>query len=457
MTLHHPIIPRSGAFLLVLLLAFEVAPVAWASVSDVIKLGVVGDGTTLNTVAIQKAIDECSARGGGTLVFPAGRYLAGTIQLKDNVTLRLDKQTVLLGSTNAADYRNLDPFMAGDGVPLGHALIVAMDAKHVGIEGEGMINGQGKELKALQKPYTVRPFLIRWLRCTDVVVKDVHLTNPGAWTLNFFQTRNAVVERVTIQTRGSGLANNDGIDLDSCEGVRIRDCDIESGDDALCLKATSAIPCRDITASGCKLSTKCNAIKLGTESLGDFENIQISGCAIRDTGMAGIALYAVDGAHLHNVTVSDITMDGIAVPISIRLGARLKTFRPDDQAKPPGTLSDITIKNLHATGAKRIGLLINGIPGHPVEAVALENIDIALPGGGTLEDAKLQLPEKEAAYPEMSMFGKVLPAYGLYLRHVRGVTFKNVRTVTAQPDARPAAVFIDVERMSPDDFSPALR
>jgi hypothetical protein len=332
-----------------------------------------------------------------------------------------------------------------------------VDAKHVGIEGSGMIDGQGKELKALQKPYTVRPFLIRWLRCTDVVVRDVHLTNPGAWTLNFFQTRNATVERVTIRTRGSGLANNDGIDLDSCQGASIRDCDIESGDDALCLKATSAIPCRDITASGCKLSTKCNAIKLGTESLGDFENIKISGCAIRDTGMAGIALYSVDGAHLRNVAISDITMDGIEVPISIRLGARLKTFRSGDQAKPPGTLSNITIKNLYATGAKRIGLLINGIPGHPVENLTLEYIDIALPGGGTTEDAKLQLPEKEAAYPEMSMFGKVLPAYGLYLRHVRGVTFKNVRIVTARPDARPAAVFIDVERMSPENFSPAAR
>jgi polygalacturonase len=420
---------------------------------DLTKSGVIGDGVTLNTAAIQQAIDACSAHGGGTLTFPAGRYLTGTIQLKDNVTLHLDADAVILGSPNAAAYRNLDPFIAGDGVPLGDALIVAVDANHVGVEGTGLIDGQGKALKATQTPYTVRPFLMRWLRCADVTVKDLHLTNPGAWTLNFFQTRGAAIERVTIRTRDSGLDNNDGIDLDSCEGVRIRDCDIESGDDALCLKATSPLPCRDISASGCKLSTKCNAIKLGTESLGDFERISVTNCQIRNTGMAGIALYCVDGAHLHDVTISDITMEGVTVPISVRLGARLKTFRAGDQAKPPGQLRDVSIKNVHAKSARQIGLLINGVPGHPVENLALENIEIELPGGGTLEQARLQLPEKEAAYPEYSMFGRVLPAYGLYLRHIRGVSFKNVRTTVTQPDARPEKIFVDVEDVTPANFT----
>jgi polygalacturonase len=448
--LHH----RFTFPLLVLLAAIGAAIARADNRIDVTKSGVIGDGTTLNTVAIQKAIDACSAQGGGTLVFPAGRYLTGTIQLKDNVTLHLDAPAVLLGGTHAADYRNVDPFTAGDGVPLGDALIVADGAKHVGVEGTGTIDGQGRALKSGQTPYKVRPFLMRWLRCTDVTVQDVHLTNPGAWTLNFFQTRNATVERVTIRTRDTGLANNDGIDLDSCEGVRIRDCDIESGDDALCLKATSPLPCRDITASGCKLSTKCNAIKLGTESLGDFGKISITGCQIRDTGMAGIALYCVDGAHLHDVTIADITMDGVTVPVSVRLGARLKTFRAGDTPKPPGTLRDITIKNVRVTGARQIGLLVNGIPGHPVENLTFENIEIELTGGGTLENARLQLPEKEAAYPEYSMFGRVMPASGLYLRHVRGVSFKNVRTTVRQPDARPAAAFIDVEGMTPAGFSP---
>jgi polygalacturonase len=426
---------------------------ASAKTVNVTKTGAVADGVTINTAAIQKAIDDCSAAGGGTIQFPAGRFVTGTIQLKDSVTLQLDPNAVLLGSTNAADYRNVDPFMAGDGVPLGYALIVAEGANHAGVEGAGAIDGRGRELKAAQTRYTVRPFLMRWLRCTNVTVRDVHLTNPGAWTLNFFQTRDATVERVTIRTRTTGLVNNDGIDLDSCEHIRIRDCDIESGDDALCLKATSPLPCRDITASGCKLSTKCNAIKLGTESLGDFENIRIRDCQIRNTGMAGIALYSVDGAHLHDVTLSGITMDGVAVPVSIRLGARLKTFRAGDQPKPPGTLRDVTIKNVRVTGARQIGLLISGITNHPVENLTLENIQIELAGGGNLADAQIQLPEKETAYPEYSMFGKVMPACGIYMRHARHVGFERVQTRVTNPDARPATVFVDVEDVKPAGFA----
>jgi polygalacturonase len=442
---------------LVILLAFVVAlpPVraAAAKTFAAANCGIIGDGVTLNTIAIQKVVDVCSAQGGGTIQFSAGRYVTGTIQLKDNVTLHFDAQAVLLGSTNAADYRNVDPFTAGDGVPLGYALIVADGAKNVGVEGAGTIDGQGRSLKAAQSRYTVRPFLMRWLRCTNVTVKDVHLANPGAWTLNFFQTRTASIERVTIRSRTTGLVNNDGIDLDSCEAVRIRDCDIESGDDAICLKTTSALPCRDISVTGCKLSTRCNAIKLGTESLGDFENISVANCQLRDIGMAGIALYCVDGAQMHDVTISDLTMAGVNVPVSVRLGARLKIFRAGDIAKPVGTLRDITIKNIQAKNVGRIGLLINGIPGHPVENLNLENIQIELPGGGTSEDAQIQLPEKESAYPEYSMFGKVLPAAGIYARHVRGVSFKNMRTTRRQPDARPAAVFIDVANVTPANFA----
>jgi polygalacturonase len=447
-------IPRLCAAL-TLALAAACATAATSGVSlDVTQSGAVGDGVTLNTAAIQKAIDACNAQGGGIVTFPAGRYLTGTIQLKSNVTLRLDDQAVILGSTNPADYRNLDPFMAGDNIPQGYALIVADGASHVGLEGNGTIDGQGRAVRAAQKPYTVRPFLIRLLHCADVTVKDLHLANPGAWTLNFFQSHNASVEHVTIRARDTGLANNDGIDLDSCENVRIRDCDIQSGDDALCVKTTSPLPCRDIAASGCQLSTKCNALKLGTESLGDFSNISLTDCQIRNTGMAGIALYSVDGSHLHDVTISNVTMNGVAVPISIRLGARLKTFRAGDQPKPVGTLSNITIQDVHVTGARQIGLLINGLPDHPVEALTLTNIDIQLPGGGNAAAAAIQLPEKPAAYPEYSMFGKVLPAYGLYLRHVRGVTFKNVRTTVLKPDARPAMVLLDATDITPADFDP---
>ena len=345
---------------------------------NVTDFGAVGDGIALNTSAIQNAIDACNRQGGGTVRFPAGSYLTGTIQIKSNVTLKLEKNATLAGSTDAADYRNLDPFI--------------------------------------------------------------------------------VIEGVTIRSRDLGMPNNDGIDLDSCENVRVRNCDIISGDDALCIKATSATkPSRDIIASGCKLSSRCNAIKLGTESIGGFENINVSNCQITNTKMAGIALYEVDGASLRNVTVSDITMDGVTVPISVRLGARLMVFRQGEQPRPnPGELRDVMIKNVSAKNIGMIGVLINGIPGHPVESLSLENIDLDLPGG-VQSGVPIELPEKETSYPEFSMFGKMLPASGAYVRHARAVVFKNVRATLKQPDTRPPSVFIDVEGAKPEDFAIATQ
>ncbi len=410
------------------------------------------DGKTLNTAALQSAIDTLSARGGGTLSLAAGQYLTGTIQLKDNVTLHLDQGATLLGSTNPLDYRNPDPFTAGDGAPLGYGLVVAVDAKNVGLTGPGTIDGQGKILVG-PKPYKIRPFLTRWVRCQKVLVSKLREQDPGAWTNHFFQCSNVQVSATTVRSSASRLPNNDGIDIDSCENVHIADCDIDSGDDAICLKATSARACRDISVTGCTLKTRCNAIKLGTESLGDFTHIRIENCHIRDAALSGIALYSVDGAALHDVQLNDITMDSATVPISIRLGARLKTFRPGDQAKPPGTLRDVSIKNLSVAKAGRIGLLINGIPDHPVEALSLENIQMEVPGGGTAENASVRFPEKIAAYPEMTMFGKIFPASAAYLRHVRGITLKNVRFTTAAPDARPAAFLIDVEGATSADFN----
>ena len=163
----------------------------------------------------------------------------------------------------------------------------------------------------------------------------------------------------------------------------------------------------------------------------------------------------MDGSHLHDVTLSDITMDGITVPINIRLGARLKTFRPGDGKKPVGALRNVTIKNVRATDAGQIGILISGIPGHRVENLSFENIAVQLAGGGKSEDAQKQLPEKEDAYPEIRMFGSAMPAYGIYARHIRGVSFKNVETTVKNSDARPEKIFIDVEGVTPAGFAPA--
>jgi len=421
-------------------------PIRAASIS-VANTGAIGDGQTLNTTSIQAAIDRCAEAGGGTVVFPAGRYVTGTLLLRSKIVLHLEDGAALLGSTNLADYRLVDPFVDGTGAQMGYALIAGVDVADLAIEGEGSIDGRGKEALAARGPgeKSKRPFLLRFVRASNVRLKDVRLLQSAAWMAHFFQCRGVSAEGVHILNRAG--SNNDGFDIDSCEDVRIRNCEIDTGDDAICLKTTSALPCRGISVSGCTLKTNCAAIKLGTESMGNFERIEIADCHIQEAGLAGIKLLSVDGAHIDGVTIRNITMDAGQVAVFLRLGARLKTFRAGDRALPVGALRNIAIRGLRGAMASP-GILIGGVPGHLVEDVTFDDIDLRLPGGGTGEDAKVELPEALAAYPEIRMFGASIPAYGAYVRHARRVTGRNCKFHLAAPDARPAVVRVDAEDVS---------
>src|SRR5688572_5158616 len=297
---------------------------------DVTKFGALGDGKTLNTTFIQAAIDACTKSGGGKVFFPAGIYLSATIELKDNVTLHFKKDSRLLGSIDLEQYRNLDPFTEGLGIDVGWALLVAVDAKNIGIEGEGAIDGQGSKLKAEHilndtrsegQRWGRRPFLVRIVRCNGVTVKDITLNYAAAWTSHYFQSRNIQIENVKIVS--VGVAHNDGIGIDGCQDVRIKNCDVVSGDDALVFKTTSSkMACKNIVVSGMRLKSHQAGIKMGTESMAAFEDIKISDCHIYDTRNGGIKLFSVDGAHLRNVEITDIVMDNVRTPMLFRLGSR---------------------------------------------------------------------------------------------------------------------------------------
>lgn len=451
---------KISAIFISVLIALSCGLQAQTSTFNVKKYGAKCNGKRIESPAIQKAIDACHKAGGGTVIVPKGTYLSATIQLKDNVTLHLEKDALILGTTDYKAYDNLDPFTEGLGIEVGRALLVAVDAHNIGLTGEGAIDGQGSALKERHikedtRPekdrWGLRPFLVRLVRCDGVNVNGVTLRYAGAWTSHYFHCRNVNISNVTI--RSFGVAHNDGIDIDGCQHVRISHCDIISGDDALCFKTTSSkMACSDIIVSDMLLKSNQSGIKMGTESMAPFENIRISNCKIYDTKNGGIKLFSVDGAHLRNVEISDITMDEVRTPMLFRLGARLNVFRKNEDTKQPiGSFENVTIRNVNAIAADKAqldppsGILITGIPGHYITNLTLENIHIRLLGTGTPEDALSKVPEAIDQYPEVKTFGPKIPAYGVWARHARGLKLKNVTFELKNPDARPEILCEDAD------------
>jgi len=451
---------------------------------DVRAYGASGEGVQLDTQAIQAAVDACAAQGGGTVFFPAGAYLTGTIFLQSHVRLDLDAGARILGSTNVQDYPlQMNGFPSRTDRYCARALLRGEGLEGVAITGYGTIDGQGAQFrdnKASGEAYEAllsvyegtgryrpneifvnRPFLIQLVSCRDIRVENVHLRCSAMWMQHYLDCDFVTIRGVSVFNHG--CRNNDMIDIDCCRNVVISDCIGDTDDDALTLKSTAQQPTEHVVISNCILRSHCNALKAGTESSGGFKDITITNCVIqrsevdecrtgRREGLAGIALEIVDGGSLERVTISNIAIQDTSAPLFLRLGNRARPHRPGAPKPEVGVFRDVRISNVVATGAGVTGCAIAGLPGHPIENVSLSNIRIAFHGGAAAEDAVAEVPELEAQYPECVMFG-TLPAYGFYCRHVDGLTLNNIDLSYAAADPRPALVTDDVKALRVDGFS----
>jgi hypothetical protein len=412
---------------------------------DIRDFGAKPDGQTICTQAIQAAIDKCAAEGGGTVYLPPGRFLTSTLFMKSGITLRLDNGCTLLGSPDLAQYPVTIPaFRSYTDNYTERSLIYGEKLERIAIVGRGVIDGQGAAFKG---PYKVRPYMIRFVECREVVVEGITLRDSPMWVQHYLACDDVRIDGVTVKSHVNH--NNDGINIDSCHRVVVTGCNIDSGDDAIVLKSTSARLCKDVVVTGCVLRSTCNGLKMGTESNGGFRNIVMTGCVIHDTRLAGVTLQIVDGGIMDRVVVSDITMTGVGAPIFIRLGNRARPFVEGMERPGIGVLRNVTISNIEASGANPTGCAIAGLPEAAIENVTLSNIRLSFAGGGTLEDAARSIPEHPEKYPEYSMFGR-LPAYGLYCRHVRGLKLLNVQLQLAKEDKRHAVVLEDVHNAAVD-------
>lgn len=434
--------------------------------------GIRSDGLTLNTRSIQFAIDFVNSNGGGRLVFDVGRYLTGSIHLKSNVTIVLKEGAVLVGSLNPFDYDKL----------LVTALIFAYDQHDIGIEGKGVIDGQGRQLavnvtdayhKGLIKNLfrndrpeaDIRAMLINFRGCHNVLMKGVTIRNAASWVETYDQCVNLRLDSIYVDSKA--FWNNDGIDIVDCDSVAVTNSYIDADDDGICLKSHDGSKfCNNILLRNNTIRSSANAIKFGTASYGGFRNIRIIDNKTFDTYRSAIALEAVDGGFVENVEVDGLTGINMGHAIFLRIGERVKGKK--------GRMENIRIRNVSIAIAaskpdagydyegpiedmpRNISpIVIAGMPDALISKVSLENVDVQYPGGGNPLFARRDLdsldkvPERPEAYPDFSMFTE-LPAWGAYIRHAQDIKFNNVSLSAKKKDYRTAIVLDDVKNT---DFS----
>jgi len=444
---------------------------------DVRSFGAAGNGTALDTRAINSAVSSCHAAGGGVAYVPPGVYRTGTVVLKSNVTLYLEAGATLLGSKELSDYAP-QPGPSSTGDANQRHLIFASDAENVGLAGFGRIDGQGPafwvpsgrkvppaeegwkdvatyDWKPLERPSP----MLEFVSCRYLRIEDVRIENAPGWTLRPINCDNVVIRGIAIKNPVIG-PNTDGIDATGCRNLFISDCHIDTGDDAICLKSENPYgdeprTARNIMITNCILTCCCNGLKFGTATRGGFENVTFTNSVITNEDVpmnarviAGIALEMVDGGWLEGVSISNVRMQRVRTPIFIRRGNRHS--RLDGT---PGSLRGVVIENVHATGAV-LTSSVTGVPGFDVEDITLSNIRIDSEEAGKEEWASYEVPEVAKSYPEARMFGR-LPSYGFYARHVNGLRMRNVSIGAAARETRPAIVCDDVKNLDIEDLRTA--
>ena len=447
--------------------------------------GAIADGKTLCSQAVQKALDFCYKNGGGIVVFDKGRYVLSTVFLKSNVTVEIPEGTEILGAESYYDYAQEEEidypiYQDSSHTYFYPSLFVGIGCENVKITGGGKI-----DMRSVWDEDGVRGEAIKHRgakcialkNCRNIEISNLEIYNATDLAVYFAGCENVDVHGLKIQVY------IDGISPDNSKNVQIYDCDVETGDDGIVFKSSYTLNridiCKDIKVWNCKIKSRCNAIKFGTETNGGFENINIDDIDIKDTRITGISIESVDGAIVDGVTIKNVVMQNVNAPLFIHLGKRMR----GPQGREIGQIKNVTLENITATGPyepyeimpwnyfswkendcyqnpKVFGIAesfdgtketdewqmtsnICGLKGYPLQNITLRNIRLKLDGG--IKEYNRNVPEEAQDYPEVYVYGRILPAKGIYFRHIDGLTLKNVTVETYREDAREDFVFDDVK------------
>ena len=435
-----------------------------SSFYNISEYGAIGDSTTNNTGIIQSTIDLCSKAGGGTVNVPAGTYMTGTLFLKDNVILNLSPGSELRAIPDLNAFPIKVPGTPSNfNIFFRRAFIYAENVKNIGITGQGTINGQGQADAFKQTTWKVpdryqnRPGLIRFVNCNNIKIESVKLINSAFWTLHLMASSDIVVHGISLISRTANY-NNDGIDIDGCENVRISDCYINSLDDAISIKATGNNPSKRIMINNCLLSSHSNAVRVGAENFAGFEDVHFSNCHIFNSSN-GITFQNIDGFKMKRISFQGITMDEVGIPIYIITGRKTYPIGVPEEEYPcqpgkyPASIEDLIFDNISGTNigyyhgagtgsdtvtqVYRDAIILSGHKDAPLVRCSMSNINFHFNGGGSLEDDKVILPEVNNI-PNPSF--ESTPAYGIITRNTNNLKMSNVNLTYEGEDKRSAII-----------------
>ena len=466
----NPVAGGCDMYLLLMMLLCTMTATAKKQVFNIVDYGAVADGKTLTHEAFNRAIDDAVSKGGGRVVVPFGDYLCGSIRMKSNIELHFEPGARIIAAPESAKaYDAREPWEGPQYQDGGHtffhnSLIWADGAENIAVTGRGFIDGVGLTREDKEKAGIVQgggmdtgDKAIAFKLCKNVKISDLTIYRGGHFAIIVTGCENTLIDRVTIDT------NRDGVDIDCCKNLVIRNCCVNtSHDDAIVLKSSYAlkklVPCENVTVKKCTVTgykcgtyldgTKvpepvgwvCGRIKLGTESNGGYRNIRILNC--KGEYSSGLALECVDQGVMENIDV-----DGFNIvhthhyPIYITTGCR---NRGPEERKDISTGQNISIKNVNCYHADSIaGIIITGMKGTPLRNISISKVRVDYAGGGRAEHAKSEYREQGTNYPEPKFAG-FTPAYGVFARHVDGLKLNNIKFRVKNKDERPMIILDDV-------------
>ena len=428
------------------------------------QLGAINNGREITTAQIQSGVDSCFNMGGGILVFPKGMYLTGTIILKSGVHIMFEDGARLIGSTKPEDFKVIYPdYKNNTDRQVNKSLFYAEHVENISITGKGIIdfNGDAPEYLNSGNNDPRRPFGIRIVSSKNIYVSDVMLMNSPQWMQHYLNCENLMIENINVFNHAH--KNNDGMDIDGCKNVYVRKCQVDSDDDAICLKSNGPSPCENVLIEDCIASSHCNALKLGTETTGGFINVMYRNCKVVpsvtgehhvngvSSARTAITLIITDGGLMQNVWFDNIDATNCITPLYVTLGNRSR--RHTDSAPKPdiGAVENILISNFKATVAGPITSSVTGLDtNHPIKNFKLKNIHFSLSHAGIKTPNSVDLDDlftkKKSKYPSSHNWDH-LPSAGIYFRFIDGLILQNVNIDNWCNDPRKLLMIKDCDRL----------